>query len=360
MIFKQINSLQPGDVVYENVYDEKRRLIIAGDTVLTEQHITSLKRMGFNGVLIKSKFFKDVEINKLISDELTHKSVSDLKNLNVNFTINNAKKIVEDILSKKDLSIDYIDIRNAGNELFQHSLFVTEAAVVIGISLGFNTVQLTELAVAALLHDVGKMFSNPKIMAKIANPGTQEIEKYEEEKSPLYGFRLLSNESDYNIGPKVKMAILAHNLNVNGTGTTGNPKYDKLLSTNIPPYAKIIHVVDVYDMIKHDPIHGSPIEAVEYLKGNCGTMFDQEIVMAFLNHIAIYPSGTPVILSNGWNGVVYGQNSGIPERPKIILEKGNMRINLLARFLHNVTVIGIDGGNEFNINDFENETIKKR
>ena len=89
MIFKQINSLQPGDVVYENVYDEKRRLIIAGDTVLTEQHITSLKRMGFNGVLIKSKFFKDVEINKLISDELTHKSVSDLKNLNVNFTINN-------------------------------------------------------------------------------------------------------------------------------------------------------------------------------------------------------------------------------------------------------------------------------
>jgi hypothetical protein len=47
--------------------------------------------------------------------------------------------------------------------------------------------------------------------------------------------------------------------------------------------------------------------------------FDGEIVKKFIEHVAVYPSGTCVVLNTGAKAIVIKQNKGIPIRPVIRL-----------------------------------------
>jgi HD-GYP domain-containing protein (c-di-GMP phosphodiesterase class II) len=342
MRYVRIKNLKPGDVVHESIHDMHNRLLVASGEALSEFKIKKLQQLGFDGFYIETELTKDIQITDLIPNQLRYKAISDLRNMNIASTIDNAKEIVDNVLSKKDIFIDYIDVRNYENELFQHSIFVAESSIVIGSALGLNKNQLTELAVAALLHDIGKLFKEPKFMKKIAESKT--VEEYNEEMHPLYGFRLFKNDSDYGVNAIVNKAILTHHINENGTGTTGSLKYDSLIKET-PLYAKIINVVNVYDKKRHTAEIGSPSEAIEHLKGGYGTLYNPEVVRCFLNHIAIYPTGTTVTLSNGIQGIVYSQTKGFPERPKIKLETGQI-LDLMTRFMQTITIVGTDFDND--------------
>lgn len=353
MIYIGINNLRPGDIVSESIYDNNNRILVVGGTNLTEPLIIKLKELGFNGFYIDNKFSQNIVVEDLISEQLRNKTTEDLKSLDIKSTVENARRIVEKILQEENVLIDYVDIRNNKNKLFQHSIFVAEASVIIGITLGLNYNDLTDLAVSALLHDIGKLFVEPKMMSKILGEDSKNIEEYKEKSHPLYGFKLFRSDIKYNINVKINNTILFHHINENGTGTTGSDKYD-ILAKNIPLSAKIIHVVDEYDLKRHDKENGTPFEAIEYLKANCGLLFNTNVVKAFLKSVAIYPTGTTVTLSSGYKGVVCAQNKGFPDRPKIKLENGQT-IDLMARFLQTFTIVSseLDGKEENVIGKFK-------
>lgn len=327
MRYVGINNLKPGDFLYNNVYDTNNRLLVTKDKPLDQNIINKLKELGYTGFYIKDDRYQVFNFSENIPYSLKNKATTDLKKMDIQATVENAKDIVKNILIKKNIYIDYIDTRNPENELFQHSVFVAEVSVVIGKALGLAEPHLIELATAALLHDVGKLCKNPKIMSKIMPANAKEIEPYVDEKHPAYGYRLLEVDKDYNLNPKIKTAILLHNKNEDGSGITGLDWVDVKPINNIPLYAKIIHVADEYDIKRNDPIMGSPLEAVEYLNGGYGTLFDQSVVNAFLIHVAVYPTGMPVMIiqdSKEFYGVVYQQNNKLPARPKVQLTNGEV------------------------------------
>ena len=367
MRYKRINNVLAGDVLHDNLYGVDGRLLIAANEPLSDTAIKRLGDLGYNGFYVDTEASNDINVADIITERLRNNTIkginnlkSDFSNKNVSSTIENASQIVSEILTLKNISIDYIDIRNVENAMSQHSIFVTEASVVIGISLGLTPNQLTELAIAALLHDIGKLFVDPKVMKKIEEPDSKTTEEYSDIKHPSYGFRLFSKDKDLGVNAIINKAILSHHINENGTGTTGTPKYDALIK-GTPLYAKIIHAVDEYDIIKHDNINGGPLEAVEYLTANCGTLFDPLVVNAFRKVVAVYPTGTEITISNKLkdkdgnfepgaivvNGVVCGQNPGFPNRP-IIKINGSGKADLNAMFFQKFAVVGteLDDSNE--------------
>lgn len=339
MKYVRMRNLKSGDVVGQTIYGNGNQVLLRSGSVLNDNVINKLNEMGFSGLYVESELTADIEIEELITPQLRNKSINDLKNLNVLSTIDNAKEMVASILAKTGISLDFIDSRDRDNYIFQHSVSVAQSSVIIGKALGYNEKALTELATSALLHDVGKLCVKKEVMKKVRLSITQETTDYVEQMHPYYGYSLLSDL--YDITAPVKVGVLYHHINEDGTGY---PKFDKL-PDKIYPFAKIIHVADAYDEKIHEESLENPGEAVEYLMGGCGTLFNQEIVEAFLKFVPVYPLGTTVQLNGGTVAVVCGQNKGLPLRPQVLIAAGpykGRRLNLASGETLNLTIVKAD------------------
>lgn len=92
---------------------------------------------------------------------------------------------------------------------------------------------------------------------------------------------------------RTKQGVLHHHENEDGTGYP-----DRLVGDEIPPYAKIIHVADVYDALTSKRPYKKPYalsEAIEYLMGGSNVLFDRKAVEAFLEAVPVYAKGIEVI-----------------------------------------------------------------
>lgn len=122
-----------------------------------------------------------------------------------------------------------------------------------------------------------------------------------------------------DISSTIRAGILSHHENEDGSGYPNG-----FVGDDIYIYAKIIHVADVFDALTSKRPYKVPYarsEAVEYLMGGCGRFFDRDVVEAFIQSVAIYPSGTEVMLSDGREGIV-AANKWNPLRPLIRLWDG--------------------------------------
>lgn len=330
MVFENINSLNTDMIIGKDIIDtETNRVLLKSGTRLTPKYISYLKEHGYKGIYVESEKYKNIIVDDIISDEVKNGSLKALRNLDVSSVMENARKMVTEIVNKTNISFDNLNLKS---DDYEHSLRVAEMSIVIGKAMGLKESELVDLAGASLLHDVGKQLKDPQALKKLGFDGAKG--SYQEELYPLYGYRLIQNNSD--VKSTVKVGVLTHNMNIDGSNNidTGHKLVQHI-------FGKIIHVTDSYDQVisdKYDDKVASPSEALEFLLGGCGTKFDQSIVQAFQKYIPVYPKGTKVLLSNGLIGVVLKNNDDIPLRPHLVLENGKV-INLAEFKFNNITII---------------------
>jgi len=203
--------------------------------------------------------------------------------------------------------------------------------------------QLQELALASLLHDIGLIMSDQSVLTKKEALTPTEYEQIK--KHSLNGYELIKNNT--HISSAVQDAVLHHHENANGTGYP-----EKLAEDHISPYARILHVVDVYDAImsKRPYKNGmSNADAMNYLIGGKMILFDEQIVDKFLEILVPYPTGIEIRLSNDEIGQVIGQTAD-HKRPLIYLAARQAIINLVTSTSYRDITI---------LNDVEYENKKK-
>lgn len=354
MLFESINHLSSGMIVGKDIIDsDTNRVLLKTGATLTDFYIKHLKDKGYKGIYVENENYKKVVVEDLIPEELKNSSMKALKDLNIEATIDNAKKIVDELMAKKDISFESYSLKD---DEYEHCIKVAEMSIVIGRALNLKENELVDLAVAALLHDFGKCVKNPDNLKKLNYEG--QVGTYKEELYPLYGYELLKNYA--SIKSTTKVGVLTHNMNEDGSNNIFNKKITQ------HRYGQIIHVADTYDRIvskKYRDKLTSPSEATELLLGGCGTNFNREVVEVFMKYIPIYPKGTKIVLSNGITGVVYENNLDNPLRPKVIIENGEL-IDLLDFKFNNITISNdfkssLNNGEVININEFDEETKKR-
>ena len=330
MRFVSIDNIKVGSTLSKTIYNENNKPLLREGVLLSINTIQKLKEMGYRGLYINDDLSKDIKIEELISNVSKKATIDALKSLNIDDAVKSAEMIVEDLSSKNDILFNMLNMGDeVSRNIYNHSLNVCQFSVAIGKSLGYSKDKLIDLAVSALLHDIGKMCMDKKqvldtnissFLRKKCNI-SGNINEYEVQKHPLYGYNLLLNNP--NVKATSKQGILFHHEKEDGTGLFCSAM--GISPTKIYPYAKIIHICDTYDHLisgDKEKLAMSPSEAYEFLNAGCGTDFNTEYVSVFQKIIPAYPIGVTVRLSNGLLGIVYEINKDLPLRPKIILENG--------------------------------------
>jgi HD-GYP domain-containing protein (c-di-GMP phosphodiesterase class II) len=157
-----------------------------------------------------------------------------------------------------------------------HSTRLAEWAVRVGQELGLEELQLQNLEVAALLHDIGKVGIPDSILRK---PGRLDPEEYAlMKKHPEYGWAVLRMLPGFE---RAALDILHHHESLDGTGYPAG-----LQGMEIPVVSRIVSVIDAFDaMVSSRPYRkGLPYdEAVRRLNEASGTQFDPLVVRTFLS-----------------------------------------------------------------------------
>lgn len=201
-------------------------------------------------------------------------------------------QIIVSVKSAKDILVNINDLKDYDDYTYHHCLSVAVLAIAIGVTMGLDDKQLAGLGMSAILHDMGKILIPIEILNKPSRLTNEEFEVIKQH--PNLGIQYLSRHN--LIDADIYSGVAMHHERVDGAGyPNGRTEND------IPLFAKIISVADVYDALTSQRPYRTPMqpfEAIEYLMAGCSSAFDWDVLSAFVAKIEMYPKGSFVRLSN--------------------------------------------------------------
>ncbi len=172
--------------------------------------------------------------------------------------------------------VRFVDAKDATTA--NHSETVSRLAAAIGTELGLDESIVDQLALAGLLHDIGKIGIADSLLQAPRGLTHEEMEAVKAH--PALGYSLLEG---LGIAP-IDEWILHHHENLDGTGYP-----DRLVGDEIPLGARIIRVADAFEAMTSDRPYreGQSIEyALTELRMFAGEQFDPVSVAAVEAHLA--------------------------------------------------------------------------
>ncbi len=160
-----------------------------------------------------------------------------------------------------------------------HSERVARFSLAIGERLELPDDEMEKLRVSALLHDVGKIAIDDKILKKPAALTDEEFEVMKQH--PQKGFKIMSQipaMKDFLPG------MYMHHEMINGAGYPQGLKGDE-----IPMQARIVSVADTFDAMTTDRPYQKAMTldaALERIKSLVGTRYDASVVDALVEACA--------------------------------------------------------------------------
>lgn len=310
-------------------------MLLSRGQVLQQSYIQRILALKYHGVYIMDGMSDDIEIETLVNDELRMAAVAAVRNTfvlsqsqqNIGDAMENTKavvhRMVDELLSSKDTMVNMIDMKIFDNYTFYHSVNVAILSLLLGVSVGFPESRLYKLGLAALLHDIGKVFITKDVLDK---PGPLDTEEMAEmRRHPVYGYEYLRDHSD--LPTTAFVGVLHHHEKYDGSGYPYG-----LRGADISEFGRIIAVADVYDALSSDrPYRRSvlPSEAMEFIMGGSGTHFDPQYVQVFTRKVAAFPLGTIVRLSNGMTAIVVRNFEDCNTRPAVRVLSGELQGTLV-------------------------------
>ena len=314
--------LQPGMKTARNIYADDGTILLGAGMILNEYFIYRLKELGIALVYIQDDVFDSLgEISDVIPEEVRIQTVQEVKrafhalessrSINVYKVKDAVENILDELLANRDILVNLTDIRSYDNYTYYHSVNVCVLSLLTGITLGFNRLELKELGIGALMHDIGKTQIDKEMLNKSEQLSPAEYQEIQQH--AVYGYQILRAYDDI---PLLSAHIaLQHHERWDGQG------YPRHLAKNeIHKYARIVAVTDVYDALLSDRPYRTAYsvnQAVTILNRMANTHFEPRSLTAFISNIAIYPVGSVVSLNTGETGMVVDVNHETPTRPMV-------------------------------------------
>jgi len=167
-----------------------------------------------------------------------------------------------------------------------HSQKVAAYAALLAEAIGMSEVEVEEIRLGAVLHDVGKVGIPEQILNK---SGPLNHDEWETMKTHvLYGGRLLEPLAPL---ARIRQMVLHHHEFFDGSGYP-----DGMAEKKIPLGARILTIADSYDTITSDRSYKkgrTAEEALTELERCAGSQFDPELIEAFVR--AMRQQANPII-----------------------------------------------------------------
>jgi diguanylate cyclase (GGDEF)-like protein/PAS domain S-box-containing protein len=211
------------------------------------------------GVATKVDQKQDIkEVLKRADDDMYRNKLSESRS--------NKNKIVRNLLNT-------LDAKSA--ETKEHALRMNRKARDLGEKLKLSISEINNLSLLATLHDIGKTTISEEILTKEDKLTDKEWEIIKEH--PARGYKIASASEEFIT---VAEDILHHHEHWDGAGYP-----DGLKGEEIPYLARIISIIDAYDVMTNDRPYSKAIskeEALSEIKSCAGTQFDPQLSQAFI------------------------------------------------------------------------------
>lgn len=252
-----------------------------------EQAKEAAKRVYAQGVAVTKEVITGVRLGRATSVKKVKRAV---------------QLIVDQVLNNETSVVGLTTIRDYDEYTFTHSVNVCIFSVALGKKLGFPRLQLYDLGMTALLHDVGKARVPVTILNKTT--GLDEAEWRVMQAHPWLGALTLLGMRAHDETP-YRSILVAHEHHMK-TDLSGYPRTIRPRSLGI--FSRIVAVADGFDAATSRRCYQTvPIEPDQVLREmweNPRRGYDRILVKALINLIGIYPVGTCVILDTFEIGIV--------------------------------------------------------
>ena len=249
-------------------------------------------------ILPQTDSIKSAKIIKRINDTVVKEKVGAL-DISITFghkTKNNVEEDIQEVFKKteddmnrhklsqsssiKSKTIDLImnTLFEKNNREMLHSKRVSEICEDIAFKMHFNKENVSQIKIAGLMHDIGKIGIDENILNKpqeLTSDERKEIEKHSE-----IGYRILSSVNEFS---EIAEHVLEHHEKWDGKGYPRG-----LIGAEISLEARIIAVADAFDAMTRERAYGKALseeEAIREIRRCCGTQFDPEIAGVFVEKV---------------------------------------------------------------------------
>lgn len=269
------------------VYDHKRRVLLAAGVTINPKYLDKLIELG-----IKQLVVEDLESTGITLEEMmdmptwldivqivqtAYESVATKKPIDVKRIQSAVGQLLMEVLRRQAIML--IPTNSVSKEMqdYAHTVNVALLSMQIGKKMGYNDLQLRDLCIGALLHDIGKAITLDQDHAE-------------------RGFTILRNVREFSL-------ISAHIAFQHHETFDGQGYPRGIGGAEILEAAAICGVANFYENLISER-NLPPHEAVEYLMACADSKFSTPIVHAFVNAIPCYTPGTIVYIDNQEKAIV--------------------------------------------------------
>ncbi|KPZ52222.1 HD domain-containing phosphohydrolase [Pseudoalteromonas sp. P1-25] len=234
--------------------------------------------------------------------------------LTVNLTVIDemANDIVSSVFRNASAMTILTRIKDKHSYNWRHMVNCAIFTAVFAKYLGYKEEAVQQLAMGALLHDLGQAKLPQGIISRPSKLTSSEMDIIK--RHVAQGLGLVKGEK--GITPLMLDMIVNHHERLDGSGYPRGITAEKLSRP-----ARIMAIVDVYDALTADRPHqegDEPINALRYLLAH-KELFDAELVQHFIKCLGVHPVGTIVKLTNERLALVLEGNKLNPIKPKVKL-----------------------------------------
>jgi HD-GYP domain-containing protein (c-di-GMP phosphodiesterase class II) len=212
-----------------------------------------------------------------------------------------ARRVVQpmvDRIMKNEYSIIGLTaLKNHDEHTYVHCVNVSVLSIRIGQALGLSRVELANLGVAALLHDIGKIMVPTEVLQK---PGRLDAEEWAAiHRHPKEGFKIVCRLPNLTgMMLEASRVALQHHMNVDGSGY---PKSGH--GVTMATSSRIVAVADFFDAVTAHRAYRArpmtPFEALQLVLRDERPKFDAAALWGLVQAVGCYPAGSVLSTTSG-------------------------------------------------------------
>lgn len=309
------------EILAKDVYGTSGVVLISEGTILKKEYVDKLLELKITDVFVEDEISRDIHVQDITEEKISEQCTEKLKDTLERFSYATgeelrelskvATEVMEGVLLQEEVIYTISNVRNYSQSLYEHSLSVAALSILIAVRAGFSQTETKEIAMGALLHDIGFTNVKEKYHGVILTEQEEKVRK-EIKRHVVYGY--IEVEQQDWISSVSREIILYHHERLDRSGYPFHMSGDKLKQQ-----VRLVAICDAFDNMvygnleKRKKVH----EALDEIMQNGGITFDAELVKIFLRSVATYPTGSLIRLNNGKCGMVLRQNADAPTRPVI-------------------------------------------
>jgi len=329
----KVDSVPEGARLARTVFSSDGGVLLMQGVELRDSYLELLRKRGIYEIYLNDDLSEGIEVHDVVNENTRNEAVVLVRDIMTGYNFSDAidvghvktivGRIVDELLSNDDILYNLTEIKTVDDYTFKHSVSVCILSIITGIGLGFDTAQLRELGLGAILHDIGKLCIPREILKK---PSQLTVAEFEEiKKHTILGYELLKKSGQLNLISSY--IALGHHERYDGSGYPY-----RLKSEEIQIYARIVAVADVYDALTSDRVYRKklkPHEVYEYITSMGLHHFDPVVVENFVRFVTVYPEGSGVLLNTRERAIVVKHNRKMPTKPlvRIVYDEDMKRIS---------------------------------